>query len=52
MPFMDVVKPITQLTWLYKCYKCDRTAYSSFDNNVYCYCDVKNRMRLSRCNSI
>ena len=52
MPFMNPVKPVTDITWLFKCHKCDRSCYNSIYNHVYCYCDVRNRMKLSRYNTI
>lgn len=52
MPYMRLIRPITNDTWLYICNDCYRYKYSTIKDRPYCYCRYKNKMRLARSNSI
>lgn len=38
MPHMNVVGPISEDTWLFKCPECHKRYYRQIYND-YCYCD-------------
>ena len=52
MPYMNLIRPVTNSLWLYVCYDCGKYNYNTVKNRPYCYCNYKNKMKLARANSI